>query len=275
MNKEATILRTGRKFDQVLAGARAVFMADGFEGASVDEIARVAGVSKATLYSYFPDKRLLFIEVANIECTVMAERALELIQECAPPREVLTIAARHIVPFLLSDFAQQTFRICLAERDRFPELARAFYASGPEMGRKRLTDYMAKAAARGELKIDDLDLAAEQFSELCKAKLWTRAVFGIQTRFSDDEIAFYDALAANDSAVQAMGDDKLKVIAAELIHQVRKSVTIDWTLRDGARAKIRVMVKRILNKYGYPPDLQEEAVKTVLRQAEVLCAEWV
>ena len=92
---------------------------------------------------------------------------------------------------------------------------------------------------------------------------------------TDDEVAFYDALAANESAVKAMGDDKLKVIAAELITQVRKSATIDWTLREGARAKIRVMVKRILNKYGYPPDLQEEAVKTVLQQAELLCAEWV
>ena len=92
---------------------------------------------------------------------------------------------------------------------------------------------------------------------------------------TDDEIAFYDALAANESAVQAMGDEKLKLIAAELITQVRKSVTIDWTLREGARAKIRVMVKRILNKYGYPPDLQEEAVRTVLAQAELLCADWV
>lgn len=92
---------------------------------------------------------------------------------------------------------------------------------------------------------------------------------------TDDEVAFYDALAANDSAVQAMGDAKLKVIAAELISQVKKSVTIDWTLRESARAKIKVMVKRILNKHGYPPDLQEEAVKTVLMQAELLCAEWV
>ena len=92
---------------------------------------------------------------------------------------------------------------------------------------------------------------------------------------TDDEIAFYDALATNDSAVQAMGDDKLKLIAAELITQVKKSVTIDWTVREGARAKIKVMVKRILNKHGYPPDLQEEAVKTVLMQAELLCAEWV
>ena len=92
---------------------------------------------------------------------------------------------------------------------------------------------------------------------------------------TDDEIAFYDALASNNSAVQAMGDDKLKLIAAELISQVKKSVTIDWTLRESARAKIKVMVKRILNKHGYPPDLQEEAVRTVLAQAELLCAEWV
>jgi type I restriction enzyme, R subunit len=92
---------------------------------------------------------------------------------------------------------------------------------------------------------------------------------------NDDEIAFYDALAANDSAVQAMGDDKLKLIAAELITQVKKSVSIDWTLRESARARIRVMVKRILSKHGYPPDLQEEAVKTVLAQAELLCNQWV
>jgi type I restriction enzyme R subunit len=92
---------------------------------------------------------------------------------------------------------------------------------------------------------------------------------------TSDEVAFYDALAANDSAKEAMGDDKLKFIAAELIAQVKKSVTIDWTLRESARARIKVMVKRILNKHGYPPDLQEEAVKTVLAQAELLCAEWV
>jgi type I restriction enzyme R subunit len=91
---------------------------------------------------------------------------------------------------------------------------------------------------------------------------------GVDLGLTYDEIAFYDALATNASAVQAMGDDKLKLIAAELITQVRKSVTIDWTLRESARAKIKVMVKRILNRYGYPPDLQEEAVKTVLAHVQ-------
>ena len=189
MNEASGIVRTGRKFDQVLAGAREVFMADGFEGASVDDIARAAGVSKATLYSYFPDKRLLFMEVAQAECTRMADRALELIEETSPPREVLTIAAEQIVPFLLSGFAQRCFRICVAERDRFPELGQAFYSAGPEMGRNRLKEYLGKAVARGELRIDDLDMAAEQFSELCRAKLWIRAVLGIQSEFSHDEIA--------------------------------------------------------------------------------------
>ncbi len=98
---------------------------------------------------------------------------------------------------------------------------------------------------------------------------------GADLGLSDDEIAFYDALATNESAIEAMGDAKLRLIAAELITQVKKSVTIDWTLRESARAKIKVMVKRILNKYGYPPDLQEEAVQTVLKQAELLCADWV
>ena len=91
---------------------------------------------------------------------------------------------------------------------------------------------------------------------------------------TDDEIAFYDALAANESAVRAMGNAELKVIAAELVTAVRKSVTIDWAVREGARAKIKVLVKRILKKHGYPPDLQEEATQTVLAQAELLCADW-
>lgn len=188
MNQPATIVRTGRKFQQVLDGAREVFLRDGFEGASVDDIARAAGVSKATLYNYFPDKRLLFIEVIQTECTRMADRALELIDDNAPPREALTMAASQLVPFLLSDFAQRAFRICVAERDRFPELGQEFYAAGPEMGCSRMCVYLEKAVARGALKIDDLTMAAEQFSELCKAKLWTRAAFGIQTEFSQNEI---------------------------------------------------------------------------------------
>ena len=185
----AAEIRKGRKFDQVLQGAREVFMRDGFEGASVDDIAKAAGVSKATLYAYFPDKRVLFFEVVRTECERQAEQAVDRIDESAPPRAVLSMVAWQIVPFLLSDFARRIFRICLAEADRFPELGRAFYESGPALGRARLTDYMRKAVARGELRIDDFDLAAEQYTELCKAHIWLRSAFGVQTEFTRDEIA--------------------------------------------------------------------------------------
>jgi type I restriction enzyme R subunit len=98
---------------------------------------------------------------------------------------------------------------------------------------------------------------------------------GEQLGLSEEEIAFYDALEVNDSAVKVLGDAVLRTIAQELVQAVRNSVTIDWTLRENVRARIRVMIKRILRRYGYPPDKQEKATQTVLEQAEVLCREWV
>ncbi len=181
--------RKGRKYDQVLDGAREVFLVAGFEGASVDDIARAAGVSKATLYSYFPDKRLMFTAMAERECSRQAAAALQVIDMSAPPPQVLRQAAERLIHILLSDFAQRIFRVCVAEADRFPELGRAFYDSGPALGQARIMDYLAQASARGELVIDDMALAADQFTELCKADLWTRAVFGIQTRFTEAQIA--------------------------------------------------------------------------------------
>lgn len=163
-------------------------MADGFEGASVDDIARAAGVSKATLYSYFPDKRLLFVEVAQTECRLMAERVLSMIDETKPAREVLTITATQLVGFFVSDFNQQVFRVCVAERDRFPELGQAFYEAGPQNGQRKIAEYLEKAVVRGELAIEDVQIAAEQFAELCKVRLWVRAAFGIQKEFSQAEI---------------------------------------------------------------------------------------
>ncbi|MBU9698169.1 TetR/AcrR family transcriptional regulator [Rhodobacteraceae bacterium HSP-20] len=171
-------IRRGRKFGQVLAGARDIFLRDGFEGASVDDIARAAGVSKATLYSYFPDKRLLFMEVARAECLRAADEAEALIDDDAAVADVLRLAGERIVAFAQSDFGQRMFRMCVAEADRFPALGAAFYDSGPKLIRERLTRYLAKAVERGELRIEDLDLAADQFAQLCKANLHDRAVFG-------------------------------------------------------------------------------------------------
>lgn len=187
MNALTPRVKKGRKFEQVLEGAREVFMTDGFEGASVDTIARAAGVSKATLYAYFPDKRLLFMEVAKCECIRQAHEAVELIDLTAPPRQVLTEAASRIVGFYLSDFGIRVFRIFVAESDRFPELGREFYDSGPALVRARVVDYLRDAVARGELRIDDLQLAADQFAELCKADIFPRLIFGVRSAFSEAE----------------------------------------------------------------------------------------
>ena len=97
---------------------------------------------------------------------------------------------------------------------------------------------------------------------------------GERLGLSEDELAFYDALETNDSAVQVLGDDTLRGIARELVETVRRNVTIDWTLRENVRAQLRVLVRRVLRKHGYPPDKQEKAALTVLEQAEVLSEGW-
>lgn len=87
-------------------------------------------------------------------------------------------------------------------------------------------------------------------------------------------MAFYDALEVNDSAVKILGDDTLKEIAQMLVKQVRSNISIDWELKEETRAHMRVIVKRILRRYGYPPDKQKKATETVVRQAEYLSREW-
>ena len=100
------------------------------------------------------------------------------------------------------------------------------------------------------------------------------ATRGERLGLTEDELAFYDALETNDSAVQVLGDDTLRAIAQELVQTVRSNVAIDWTLRENVRAQLRVLVRRILRKHGYPPDRQEKATQTVLEQTEVLSEWW-
>lgn len=177
-------IKKGRKFDQVLDGARKVFLRDGFEGASVDDIAREAGVSKATLYSYFPDKRLLFMAIATGECQRQADEALEFITEGdRPVREALRYAANRLIDYITSPLGLQTYRLCVAETDRFPALGQQFYASGPLLVRARMVEYLQKAVARGELVIDDFELAADQFVELCKVDAYHGFICGVTSDY--------------------------------------------------------------------------------------------
>jgi len=181
-------VKKGRKFDQVLIGARDVFLRDGFEGASVDDIAKAAQVSKATLYSYFPDKRLLFMEVAKTECRRQADNAIETTDMTAPIATILHDIAVQMVGFLTSDFGQRIFRISVAESDRFPALGREFYDSGPALIRERMVALLTCAHEKGEVSIQDIPLAADQFAELCKADLFPRMVFSLSETFTEAEI---------------------------------------------------------------------------------------
>ena len=140
-------------------------------------------------------------------------------------------------------------------------LARSF----AEMLEESVRKYQNRAIETAEI-IQELIRLAKDLREAGKR--------GEKMGLNDDEVAFYDALADNGSAVKIMGDDQLKVLAMELVLRVRQSITIDWTLRENARATIRVLVKRILRQFGYPPDMEQKAIKLILEQAEVICADW-
>ncbi|GIW83437.1 MAG: hypothetical protein KatS3mg105_5244 [Gemmatales bacterium] len=139
--------------------------------------------------------------------------------------------------------------------------ARAF----SEMLKQAIRKYQNRAIEAAEV-IEELIQLAREMRDAQKR--------GENLGLTDDEIAFYDALEANDSAVQVLGDEKLKLIAQELVDAVKRSVTVDWTKRENARAQIRVIVKRILRKHGYPPDKQAKATEQVLEQAAALCTNW-
>jgi type I restriction enzyme R subunit len=140
-------------------------------------------------------------------------------------------------------------------------LARSF----AEMLEEAIRKYQNRAVEAAQV-IEELITLAREMREAQRR--------GIDLGMNEDEMAFYDALEVNDSAVQILGDETFKTIAHELVETMRRSITIDWTVRENARAQIRVIVKRILRKYGYPPDKQEKATQTILEQAEVLCNEW-
>ena len=134
-----------------------------------------------------------------------------------------------------------------------------------EMLEETLRRYQSRAIEAAQVIEELIQLAREMREANAR---------GDELGLAEDELAFYDALETNDSAVQVLGDETLRDIARELVETVRRNVTIDWTLRENVRANLRRLVKRILRKHGYPPDKQERATQTVLEQAEVLSAGW-
>jgi len=138
---------------------------------------------------------------------------------------------------------------------------------------KAFSDRLEDAIARYHTNAITTAQVIQELIDLAK-DIRAARMRGEEEGLSEDEIAFYDALAENESAVDVMGDEQLRVIAHELLSSLKSNATVDWEHRENARAKMRVMVKRILRKHGYPPDLQDAAVQTVLQQAEVLSARW-
>jgi len=134
-----------------------------------------------------------------------------------------------------------------------------------EMLENTIKRYQNRTIEAAQVILELIDIA----KEIRKAK--SR---GEELGLTEDEEAFYDALEVNDSAVKVLGDETLKTIARDLVETVRRNITIDWNVRESARAKLRTMVRRLLRKYGYPPDKQERATLTVLEQAELLCKDW-
>jgi type I restriction enzyme R subunit len=134
-----------------------------------------------------------------------------------------------------------------------------------EVAGKSVRRYQSRAIEAAQVIEELIELAKEMRAAQAR---------GEQLGLTNDELAFYDALEVNDSAVNVLGDLTLQTIARELVQTVKQNVSIDWTVKESVRAKLRVIVKRILRRHGYPPDKQEAATNTVLQQAELLSGLW-
>ena len=216
--------------------------------------------------------------------------------------EELDHAIRQIISkAVVSDEIVDIFAAAGLKKPDLSILSDEFLAEVRGMPQKNLAVELLRKLLSGEIKVRSRKnvVQAKSFAELLEQavrKYQNRAIEAAQVieemiglakdmrrahergerlGLTEDEMAFYDALETNDSAVKVLGDETLRTIAREVADAVRKNVTIDWTVRENVRAQLRVIVKRILRKYGYPPDKQEKATQTVLEQAEVLCGEVV
>ena len=219
----------------------------------------------------------------------------------ARPEEDLDLAVRQIISrAVASEGVLDIFAAAGLDKPDISVLSDEFLAEVQGMPQRNLAVELLQKLLKGELYIRRRKnvVQARSFAEMLEQTLrryQNRAIEaaqvieeliqlakemreanarGEQLGLSDDELAFYDALETNDSAVQVLGDETLRAIARELVDTVRSNVTIDWTLRENVRARLRAMVKRILRKHGYPPDKQEKATVTVFEQAEVLSEGW-
>ena len=228
-------------------------------------------------------------------------RLLKRAETDARPEEDLDLAVRQIISRAVSsEGVMDIFAAAGLDKPDISVLSDEFLAEVQGMPHRNLAVDLLQKLLRGEVSVRRRKnvVQARSFAEMLEQTLrryQNRAIEAAQVieelielaremreanergerlGLSEDELAFYDALETNDSAVQVLGDETLRDIARQLVETVRNNVTIDWTLRENVRAHLRVLVRRILRRHGYPPDKQEKATQTVLEQAEVLSEEW-
>ncbi len=182
---------------QILDGARRVFFERGFEAASMDAITRAAGVSKATIYAYFPSKERLIAALVSIEKREQAERFVELVAEDRPIPEALTVVGARTIIAMSRPEAVARLRLVVGIAPRIPEIGRAFYEDGPVFATNRLGDYLARLAAEGRMAVDDPYRAARQFLDLCLAETSRRIIFGLETEISEREARDHARIATD------------------------------------------------------------------------------
>jgi AcrR family transcriptional regulator len=173
---------------QILDGARRVFLADGFDGASMNDIARVAGVSKGTLYVYFDSKESLFEALIREDRKQQAER-LVFPSGAADPRDPLAVFGRQLLALMTRPEMIAQVRIVIAATAKFPSLGRTFYEAGPCYGETRLSERLEVWREAGVLQFPDGRVAARQFIDLCKSGLFTACLFGATESLSEEAIA--------------------------------------------------------------------------------------
>ncbi len=247
-NEEALAIRDDVSFFQTI---RAAFMkATPTEGKSQEEL--------DTAVRQIVSKAVAADEVIDIFATIGLKSPDISILSDEFLQEVRGLPQRNLALELLEKLLKDELKV--RSRKNLVQ-ARSF----GEMLERSIKQYQNRSIETAQIMSALIDLAKEIRQAHSR---------GVDLGLTEDELAFYDALEVNDSAVKILGDETLRMIARELVTSIRQNLTIDWTVKESVRAKLRISVKRLLRKYKYPPDKQEKAVQTILEQAELLCRDW-
>jgi type I restriction enzyme R subunit len=205
-----------------------------------------------------------------ISKAVISDRVIDVFAAAGLDKPNISVLSdeflEHMKGMPQKNLAFEALRRLLAEEIRIKRKKNLVQArSFEELLDKSIKAYINKSISTAEI--------VEQMIELAK-KMRDSYLRGNELHLSEEEVAFYDALADNESAVQVLGDGTLRAMARELVETVRNNISIDWTLREDVQARLRLLIKKLLKKYKYPPDKQQKATETVLDQAKLLCRDW-